>query len=100
MRHLTFAAIGLAFGAFAFMSPASAEHMKDGSMFLVGPDGSMKSLPRGDKAKILQMIKAADPIGEDMVVFVWGGKFYMMKNHKMDDGRMSFDAFGIHGLVH
>ncbi len=53
-----------------------------------------------DKSKIEAMIKEADPIGEDMAVFVWGGKFYLMKNHKMANGQMSFDAFGIMNLGH
>ncbi len=96
MNHLKIAGLALVFAAFAFMSPASAAHMKNG-IFMIHPNGSMSALKMPDKSKIAEMIKDADPIGEDMVIMVWGGNFYMMKNHKMPNGQMSFDYWGFHG---
>ncbi len=37
MHRLKIAGLGLVFAAFALMPPASAEHMKNGTMFMVGP---------------------------------------------------------------
>jgi hypothetical protein len=96
MHKLKIAGLGLVFAAFAFMSPASAAHMKN-MMFMVHPGGAMSALPMPDKKKIAEMIKDADPIGEDMVLMAWGGNFYLMKNHKMSNGQMSFDYWGFHG---
>ncbi|MGA2636795.1 hypothetical protein [Methylocella sp.] len=76
MHRLKMIGLGLAFATFAFMSPASAEHLKNGTMFMVVPGGAMKEI-KMDKSKIEQMIKEAEPIGEDMAIFVWGGKFYV-----------------------
>jgi hypothetical protein len=95
MNRLKIAGLGLVFAAFAFMSPAAAR-MKN-MMFMVHPGGSMTALPMPDKKKIAEMIKEADPIGEDMVIMAWGGTFYTMKNHKMANGQMAFDYWGFHG---
>jgi hypothetical protein len=34
---------------------------------------------------------------DEMAIFVWGNKFYVVKNQKMKDGQMAFDYWGFHG---
>jgi hypothetical protein len=97
MHRLKMVGLGLAFATFAFMSSASAVHMKD-QAFVVGPNGEMKEI-KMDKSKMDAMIKEAMPVGDGMAVFILGGRFYLMMNHKMANGQMTFEAFGIPGFT-
>lgn len=96
MTYLRFAA-GAAMAALCAMSvAASADDMKPGMMTMVTPDGKMTDMPMPSKDKIDMMLKSAQVMGEDMAIFYWGNKLYMVKNEKMPNGMMSFDYWGIH----
>lgn len=97
MLRLKLATLGLIFAGLAFSTAASAKPMKNGSVYLFMPDGKMKKMRMADKSKIMEMLKDASPMGEEMAIVVWGNQVYVMKNHKMDNGQMAFDYWGFHG---
>jgi hypothetical protein len=88
------AAAGLAVVASGLVAPAFADPMKDGMMEIVMPNGDMKSMPV-PADKVQDMIKMAKAMDQEMAIFVWGSKFYVVKNEKMPSGQMSFDVWGI-----
>jgi len=96
MRQLMGAALGLVSVAMVFAAPAFADPMKDGSLTLIMPNGDMQSMSV-DKDKVAEMIKMATPMSDEMAIFAWGGKFYLLHNEKMKNGQMSFDYWGFHG---
>jgi hypothetical protein len=71
--------------------------MKNGSVYLFMPGGKMKKMSMANKSKIMEMLKDAEPMGEEMAIVVWGNKVYVMRNHKMENGQMAFDYWGFHG---
>ena len=97
MSNVKFAAIAAVAAIGSFMSPAFADDMKPGMMTMTTADGKMSSMPMPDQAHVTMMLKSAQVMGEDMVLFAWGGKFYVAKNEKMPDGKMTFDYWGLHG---
>jgi hypothetical protein len=74
----------------------AADPMPSGSMIMVMPDGKTATMPMPDPGKVEMMLKGAHPMNDEMIILVWGAKTYMLKNEKMSDGRMSFDAWGLH----
>jgi hypothetical protein len=96
MSHLKNAALVVAGAACAIVSLAFAEDVKPDSMMMFTPNGKTASMPMPDKAKLDMMMKHAAEMKDDMVILVWGNKTYMIKNEKMPDGKMMFDAWGLH----
>lgn len=74
-----------------------ADDMPADKMIMVTTDGKTATVPIPDKAMMADILKHAQLVGEDMLIFVWGNKFYVAKNEKMADGKMTFDYWGIHG---
>ena len=96
MSHLKHAALVLAGGACAVVSLAFAQDAKPDTMMMFMSNGKMANMPMPDKAKLDMMMKHAVEMKDDMVILVWGNKTYMIKNEKMPDGKMMFDAWGLH----
>ena len=91
------AAIAATAGSICLASPVLADDMMaKPEIMMIMKDGKVGAMPIMDKAKMEEMMKNAVEIKDDMAFFVWGNKFYMVKNTKMADGRMTFDAWGAH----
>ncbi len=89
--------IFLCFALLAAASAAAADDMQNGKMMMmIAPNGKSEMMPMPDKAMLDQMMKNAVEMKDDMIILVWGAKTYMIKNEKMPDGKMMFDAWGAH----
>jgi hypothetical protein len=81
----------------SFSASALADDMPSNKIMMVTADGKMTMVAMPDKDMMAKMMKSAQVMGEDMAIFVFGTKLYVVKNEKMADGMMSFDYWGIHG---
>jgi hypothetical protein len=91
------AAVAAMTGSICLSLPAFADDMMaKPEIMMIMKDGKTGVMPIMDKAKMEDMMKNAEEMKDDMAFFVWGNKFYVVKNTKMADGRMSFDAWGAH----
>jgi hypothetical protein len=95
MHHLKIAGLGLVFAAFTFTSSAFAEKMENGHIYHMSRKGEMTHLRalRADEAR--EMIKEAEPVKDPAAYIMYDGQLYRLSNHKMANGKMTFDVWGI-----
>jgi hypothetical protein len=96
MSYPRSAALAVVGAVCLFFPAAFAAEANGDQMTMFKPDGKMSSMPLPDKATLDMMMKHAVEVNSDMIVLVWGAKTYMIKNEKMPDGKMMFDAWGLH----
>lgn len=96
MGQLKMAALALIGTACGLCAPASAEEMKEGTMMMITPNGQMSEMSAPDKKTVEQMLKHAEEMKGEAVLFVWGHKVYVVKNKQMENGKMMFDVWGLH----
>ncbi len=97
MSRFTLSAVAVAAALCSFSSAVLADEMPADKMMMITADGKTSMVAMPDKAMMADIMKHAQAMGEDMVIFVFGNKFYVAKNEKMADGKMTFDYWGIHG---
>jgi len=96
MSYLKSAVLAVVGAASLFFPAAFAAEANGDAMMMFKPDGKMSSMPLPDKATLDMIMKHAVELNSDTVVLVWGAKTYMIKNERMPDGKMMFDAWGLH----
>src|SRR5208337_4051526 len=95
MRHLKIAGLGLVFAAFTFTSSAFAEKMENGHLYHMSRTGEMSHLRAVREEEAREMIKEAEPVKDPAAYIKYDGQLYRLTNHKMANGKMTFDAWGI-----
>lgn len=94
MTRTSLAAIALM--SLAFATPALAQDnmmMKDNMGMMMSPEGemTMMSAPM-DQATMELAMKNAQPVPDNAIFFMSGGKMYMMQDTKMENGMMMSDG--------
>jgi len=98
MHHLKIAGLGLAFAAFAFMSPVFAEKMaklENHHLYRMSHKGEVTHLRQLKAEEEEAMIKEAEPVKEASAYIMHDGHLYRLTNHRMASGQMTFDVWGI-----
>jgi len=62
---------------------------KNGVALIVSMDGKAMSMRIGEKGNAMIM-GSAKPLANDVLIYKSGGKYFMVENHKMDNGHMMF----------
>ncbi len=95
MHHLKIAGLGLVFAAFTFTPTAFAEKMENGHLYHMTRKGEMAHLRalREDEARA--MIKEAEPVKDPAAFIMYDNQLYRLTNHRMANGKMTFDVWGI-----
>ena len=87
IRTLTIAAVA----AFALATPALAQDemmMQNNGAMMISPTGQMMMTESMDKSMIKMAMKSAAEVEDGTIFFMSGGKLYMVKDMKMENGKM------------
>ena len=88
------AGAGVVAAVCAFSSLAHAEQgLQPGDLLVVKPNGQISTLAMENARKIEMMRKEGEVVNGPVMIMEIDGKTYILKDHKMANGRMAFDWF-------